>query len=256
MRSIVFLILVLVTISRKKENNTGYDTRFRGTLKIEFDNVVGSQDLRLTTGNYTNASGEAFTVRALRYFISNISLGKTDGSTYVVPQDSSYFLVDESIRTSIPTLIIPEGEYDRLTFTVGVDSLRSAGDISNITGVLLPSLSTYMNENNGFIFFSMEGTSPASPQGSYRFRIGGYGGKTSATFNNIKTITMDLSAGGISQIREGKESVIHILADVAKVFGGTQNISIASNSVVEFEPFSVNVANNYALMFTHDHTHN
>ena len=67
---------------------------------------------------------------------------------------------------------------------------------------------------------------------------------------------MDLSAGGISQIREGKESVIHILADVAKIFSGTQNVSIESNSVVEFEPFSVNIANNYALMFTHDHTHN
>ena len=61
--------------------------------------------------------------------------------------------MDESIRTSIPTLEVPEGEYDQLIFTVGVDSLRSAGDISNLTGVLLPSLSTYMNENNGFIFF-------------------------------------------------------------------------------------------------------
>ena len=250
------LLLVLAFGSCKKERNP-YDPDFRGKLTIEFDNVVGAQDLQLNTGSYTNASGETFSVRALRYFISNISLIKTDGSEYIVPQDSSYFLIDESTAiNNKPELKIPEGEYKELRFIVGVDSLRSTMDLSKRTGVLAPTVINYFNENNGYIFFSLEGTSPDAPDNRYQIQTGGFGGKTSPTFNNIKAITLDLLPKGISKIREGNESVIHILVDIAKVFTGTQNISIATNNIILFEPFSVNIANNYALMFTHDHTHN
>ena len=47
-----------------------------------------------------------------------------------------------------------------------------------------------------------------------------------------------------------------MLVDISRVFTGTANVSVATNNIVEFDPFSVNIANNYALMFTHDHTHN
>jgi hypothetical protein len=256
MRTAFCGVLLILILASCKKTNTGYDARFRGALKLEFDNVVGGEDLKLTTGSYQNASGETFDVRALRYFISNISLAKTDGTEYVVPQDSSYFLIDEANRIAMPTLKIPEGEYRGLTFIIGVDSLRSTMDGSKRLGVLAPTISNYLGENNGYVFFSMEGNSNQAPQNRYQFQIAGYGGKTSPTINNIKTISLDLTAGGICKIREGQQSTIHILADIAKVFTGTQNISLVSNSVVLFEPFSVNIANNYALMFTHDHTHN
>lgn len=254
MRAKVF-ILCFVLASCKKDNPT-YDARFRGILQLEFDNVVGSEDLRLTTGNYTNAVGEQFTVRSLRYFISNLRLTKTDGSEYIVPQDSSYFFIDESFTNNNPSLKIPEGEYNGITFMVGVDSLRSCLDVSQRKGVLMPTVSNYLDENRGYVFFSMEGTSAQSPQNRYQFEIAGFGGKTSPTINNIKTVTLDLDAGGIAKIKEGNTTVVHILADIAKVFTGTSNISVAANPIIGFEPYSVNVSNNYALMFQHDHTHN
>jgi hypothetical protein len=256
MKTLVYAFLCLLILNSCKKENTGYDERFRGTLEIEFDNVVGEQDLQLNTGSYVNAAGENYSVRALRYFISNIRLTRTDGKEYVVPQDSSYFLVDESIQTSMPLLKIPEGEYKGLTFIVGVDSLRSAMDISQQKGVLTPTVSTYLDENSGYIFFSMEGNSVDAPQNRYDFEIAGYGGKTSPTVNNIKTITLDLTAGGIAQIREGRETAIHLMVDIAKVFTGTEQISLATHNIILFDAYSVNVANNYALMFSHDHTHN
>lgn len=257
MKTIYYALLLLtVCVACKKEQNTGYDTRFRGAMSLEFDNVVGATDLRLNTGSYTNASGETYSVRALRYFISNISLVNSNGTEYVVPQDSSYFIIDESMAASKPTLKIPEGEYAQLKFTLGVDSLRSTMPLSQRVGVLVPGVSTYLDENSGYVFFSMEGNSQQAPGGRFEFEIAGYGGKSSPTINNIKQITLDLSQGGILKIREGKQSVIHILADVAKVFTGTTDISLATKNIILFEPYSVNVANNYALMFTHDHTHN
>ncbi len=251
-----FLLLLVVCIACKKEQNTGYDTRFRGLMTLEFDHVVGSNDLRLNTGSYTNAAGETYSVRALRYFISNIVLVNTNGTEYVVPQDSSYFIVDESMAAAKPTLKIPEGEYAQLRFTVGIDSLRSTMPLSQRLGVLAPTVSTYLDENSGYVFFSMEGNSQQAPGGRYEFEIAGYGGKSSPTINNIKNISLDLTQGGIVKIREGKQSVIHIMADIAKVFTGSTDISLATNNIILFEPYSVNVANNYANMFTHDHTHN
>ncbi len=256
MKTIFCLFSLIFTLAACKKDSNPYDANFRGSLGLEFDNVVGEEDLKLNTGSYTNASGETFTVRSLRYFISNIRLTRTDGSEYTVPQDSSYFFIDESNDNSMPLLKIPEGEYKGISFIVGVDSLRSTMELSERTGVLVPTIANYMNENNGYIFFSLEGDSPDAPQDRYDFEIGGYGGKTSPTINNIKEITLDLSDRGIAKIREGHESVIHMLVDISKVFTGTQNISLASNSIVLFDPFSVNIANNYALMFTHDHTHN
>jgi hypothetical protein len=40
------------------------------------------------------------------------------------------------------------------------------------------------------------------------------------------------------------------------VLDGTTAISIADNPMVMFAPFSVNIANNYAGMFSIDHIHN
>jgi hypothetical protein len=257
MKTISCLILFALVIASCKKENSGYDPNFRGGLKLDFDNVVGAGDLQLNTGTYTNAAGETFSVRALQYFISNISLLNTDGSVYTVPQDSSYFLIEESsVVSSSPVLKIPEGEYKELRFIIGVDSLRSTRDLSERTGALTPTITTYFNENEGYIFFNMEGNSPQAPDNRYQFHIGGYGGKTSSTFNNIKQITLDLSAKGISRIREGQQSIVEVKADIAKVFTGLQNISLAENNIILFEPFSVNVADNYALMFTHNSTLN
>ncbi|MBL7697565.1 MAG: hypothetical protein JNK79_05385 [Chitinophagaceae bacterium] len=256
MKVIPCFILVVIIFSACKKENTGYDTRFRGTVTLEFDNVAGGEDIRLNTGNYVNAAGETYSVRSLRYFVSNIVLVNTNGTEYVVPQDSSYFLVDESIRTSQPSLQVPEGEYSVLKFILGIDSLRSTMDLSKRTGVLAPTVSTYLDENSGYVFFSLEGNSPQAPENRYQFHIAGYGGKTSPTINNIKNISIDLTQGGIVKVREGHESVIHIFADISRVFTGTADISLAQNNIIQFEPFSVNIANNYALMFRHDHTHN
>src|SRR5688572_29250012 len=173
MKTISCLILFAFVIASCRKENNAYDANFRGSLKLDFDNVVGSKDLQLNTGNYTNAAGETFSVRALQYFISNISLLNTDGSVYTVPQDSSYFLIEESsVISSSPLLKIPEGEYKELRFIIGVDSLRSTSDLSERTGVLAPTITTYFNENSGYIFFNMEGNSPQAPDNRYQFHIG------------------------------------------------------------------------------------
>ncbi len=236
------------------QKNDSFTESVKAPLSIKFDNIVGDEhDLKLDTVSYINSSGETFTVSALKYFISNISLKKSDGTEYTVPQDSSYFYIDEADAASQRiTINVPEGEYASLTFTLGVDSLRSTKDISQRTGVLQPDANNYWDENKGYIFYSIQGNSTTA----FNYQIGGYGGKLSPTINNIKTITLNLVPGGVAKVHTGHTSSIHLMVDVLKMFTGATDISIATYPTIGFDNFSTSVADNYSNMFRHDHTHN
>ncbi|MGO3307047.1 MAG: MbnP family protein, partial [Sphingobacterium sp.] len=68
------------------------------------------------------AKGEQFSIRILMYYISNIKLYKADGSSFTVPQDDSYFMVDGSDKTTRFTKVkVPEGDYTKVEFMIGVD---------------------------------------------------------------------------------------------------------------------------------------
>ncbi|WP_295125168.1 MbnP family protein [uncultured Chitinophaga sp.] len=259
-------IATFIMACSKESNPAPAPTGEKATLSIQFDNIIGSKNLQLNTGNYTNAAGEQFSISKLQYYISNIRVKTTAGVEFVVPQDSSYFLVNEAEPASqFLKVRVPEGDYATLTFVLGVDSLRSTMDISKRTGALDPSsgmdAGMYWGWNSGYIFFKMEGLSAAAPvdpsgQNKFRYHIGGFGGYSAPTLNNIKTIVIDLTAGGIARVRKGREANIHIMTDVMKLFNGGTMVSIAAHPTVMFSDYSVLIANNYTSMFTHDHTEN
>lgn len=255
-------LLVLAACSKDKATTPSGSNNL-APLSIEFDNIVGGQNLQLNTGIYKNAKGEPFSVSLLQYFVSNISVKKADGAEYVVPQDSSYFMIRESDpATRFARVKVPEGEYTSVTFTLGVDSLRHTMDLARRKGVLDPAGGMedgmYWGWTMGYIFLKLEGTSAAAPvdgtgQRKYRYHIGGYG---SPNFNNIKTITIDLRAGGVAKVRQGREANIHLMADISKAFTGAYDLSIAEWPMIMLNDISIKMANNYAAMFRHDHTEN
>lgn len=261
---LIFAITVLLTVSEVGCSNKGaQDTLV--PLSIEFDNIAGEQNLQLSTGVYRNAAGETYSIDFLQYYISNIRLTRSDGFTYTVPQDSSYFLIrEQDPQTRFANVKVPEGEYSRLTFMVGVDSLRNAMDISRRTGVLDPAggmEGMYWEWNSGYIFFKMEGTSFAVPatidaKQRFRFHIGGFGGLSAPTINNIKTISMDLTAGGTALVKKGAHSNIHLMVDIMKVFDGPLQVRLKDHSQVMFGDYGASIAKNYSTMFRHDHTEN
>ncbi|WP_207515187.1 MbnP family protein [Longitalea luteola] len=260
--------IIMMSLQAHKEEPKGAEPTIgaKAILSIEFDNIVGEQNLQLNTGAYTNGSGENYSVSLLQYFISNISVKKADGTVYTVPQDSSYFLIKESDPAARYAKVqVPEGEYSSITFVLGVDSLRSTMDISKRTGVLEPSGGMedgmYWGWNSGYIFFKFEGTSPHAPvdptgQHKFRYHIGGFGGYAAPTINNIRTITIDLTAAGNAKVRSGRVSNVHLLVDLAKLFNGSTTVRIAANPTVMFSAYSANIADNFNNMFRHDHTEN
>lgn len=262
---IVTAAMVFIFSSCKKENDSDIKPGDTGTIEIEFDNVVGSDDLELNTGLYTDESGESYTISTLDYFISNIKLKTADGAEYTVPKDESYFLIkEENESTHVVELDnVPAGDYTSFTFTIGVDSLKNTAPISERTGVLDPAgeaAGMYWSWNSGYIFLKMEGSSPVSTTNDKKiyYHIGGFGGFSSATLNNIKTVTVNAPSSMSAKVRKDKLKTpeVHLFADASKILDGSSNISIEANSMVHFSEISGQIANNYVNMFRVDHIHN
>lgn len=237
------------------------DPNVKNNLSLEFDNVVGNKDLKLESEQYTNASGESFNITLFNYYISNISLKNDKGETVTIPKEESYFLVKESDAASktITLKNIPSGNYTSVSFIIGIDSVKNTVPVEQRTGVLDLANAMYWSWNSGYIFLKMEGTSDAAPANAngmkkYQFHIGGYGGKDSKTINNIKTVTMPLATA--ATVRSNIAPTIHFISDAMKVMNGGTNVRIATNAVTMFNPFSVNIANNYVNMLSVDHVHN
>ncbi len=268
MKNIIkFLILSLVIFSCNSSEDVGPDASKTGEFSLEFDTIVGDETLTFDSRNYTNSQGESFNVSEVKYFISNIELTNENGTTYTVPQEDSYFLINAANRSSRFTKVtVPEGSYKSVSFVLGIDSLRSTKPVEERTGVLSfnpesghDGGSMYWGWNSGYIFLKFEGSSPALPasvNGKFRYHIGGFGGYSAPTINNIKKITVDLSKSGKAEVRNGFRSNVHFFVDIMKVFNGSNKVSIASNPTVMFSAFSVNIAQNFTEMFTHDHTEN
>lgn len=237
-----------------------------GKVRLEFDNVVGDKNLVLNSVTYQNASREDFVVTKFNYFISNIKLTRADGSVFVVPQDSSYFLIKEDSKTSqfVTLNNVPFGDYIAAEFMVGVDSLRNTAPIEKRRGVLDPSGSMmddgmYWAWNSGYIFVKLEGTSSkGNPvNGKFYYHIGLFGGYNERTVNNTRVVKVNFGELKAS-VTSAKSPEVHFLVDVLKVFDGpAANISIAAyNSIMGGQPDkSQQIADNYVNMFTLDHIH-
>lgn len=268
--SYLLLLIVLFNACKKEEhvNHTSdIDPNRSGYISIEFDNKVGDLGLVLDSPFYTNSMGQNYSISKFDYFVSNIVFINADGSKYIVPQDSSYFLIKESIPSTWGVkLKIPEGNYVGLNFIIGVDSLRNTKPISERQGVLDISgaaASMYWTWNSGYIFLKMEGTyddpnDSVFTRSPLTYHIGGFGGYSSPTINNIKNVSLAFGTES-AQVREayGEDgAMVHLNVDASKVIDGSTKVDFNTHSFVMFTPYSINIANNYASMFSIDHIHN
>lgn len=262
MKKIILAIVCVAGLlsSCDTSNDIVIDNSKFGQLKIKFDHIVGSKKLVLNDYNYSNKSNETYNITLLKYFVSNIKLTKLNGEVYIVPKEESFFLLDAENEISLsPKLLIPEGEYRSLEFNLGVDSLTNTLPVEQRTGVLdIAENGMYWAWNSGYIHFKLEGNSPQANNAnqSFKYHIGLFGGYDTPTVNNNQKIMIDLSKSGISKVQENLSSDIHLMVDIGKIFDGKNTISIQQNPVVMTSGPHVLLADNYATMFTHDHTHN
>lgn len=244
--------MLALTLSACKDDDDN-SAPTKGTVTLEFTNVADLQNVDETGGTtYTNSSGEQFTVTKLKYYISNVQLMKGNNVAYTMPE--SYFLVDESNQPSTKCTIpnVPNGTYTGVRFMLGVDSARNVSGAQS--GALDVDNQMFWTWNSGYIFYKLEGTSPAAP-GGLVYHVGGF--RNSNNTNAIRTV--DISFGASTMVVDGaREAEIHLLADVLKVFSGGPNVISIANLSFQMSPGgdALKIADNCAEMFTLDHIHN
>jgi hypothetical protein len=240
------LFLSLLTLSATVTSCDDDDSPSVGAVDMEFENVAGSTAVQLnSTTPYTTAAGDQFTITTLRYYISNIKLKRADGTEFVQPE--SYYLIDQGIESSrkfsIPN--VPVGDYNGITFTIGVDSVRNVSGAQ--TGALSPS-DMFWIWDTGYIYTKLEGRSTQSSTGGIIFHIGGF----KSPNNTIRTVSPAMNNNMI-QVREDRAPEVHFKADVLKMFTGPNTIRFATLNNVMGGPNAVKIANNQAAgMFTLD----
>ena len=221
-------------------DNTKY-----GKITLNFENKAGEQSLVLNNQTYINANLDSFTVSKFKYYISNISFVKADGSVF--KEWESYYLFDQQ-NGSLNTLVIdsvPLGEYTKINFLLGVDSARNTAGAQS--GALDPTNGMFWDWNSGYIFLMFEGNSPQSTlfNNTLMFHLGGF----TRPYNCIRSINPSFNGGSVV-IKEQSESTVNITTDVLKMFDAPGKIKFAQTNEAMGGATGVVIANNAAQMFS------
>jgi hypothetical protein len=140
--------------SCKKDSNDNNNVSAYGSIEMRVSNNVDGQPITLGAMNYTNAAGNLYRVDLLKYYMTNVTLVKADGTE---KNYKNYNLVDESDAASKSFTIdsIDNGEYTAVKFSLGVDPDRNHTGAQD--GALDPIHGMIWSWNTGYIFFKHEG---------------------------------------------------------------------------------------------------
>ncbi len=215
-----------------------------GSVLMEFFNKVGPDMLYLNTVKYRNQNGDTFNVTKLNYFITNIKLNNADGTQFIEPE--SYHLLKQSDPSSMTFEIaeVPNGTYNSVTFTIGVDSARNTQGAQ--TGALDVNNDMFWSWNTGYIMLKMEGTSSSSTQADniLQLHMGGFSGTNSV----LRTVTLSFPQ---DMAMNNTQQHMHVTANMLKMFGDVNIIDFATTSAIHMPgPDAKKIADNYQQMFS------
>ncbi len=199
-------VLVLIFMSSCKPDKEIMPNPDANVL-FNFDNTVkGMHILRSSSAN-TNAASNNYTIDLLKYYISNITLVDDKG---IATNYKNYNLIDAFDISSTSFLLdkkIPNGNYRKLTFYIGVDQERNHTGAQE--GALSVSNGMTWNWTFGYIFYKLEGhfTTASTPtETAYRNHLG-----TDSALVKIEIpLVMDI---------KGADRKVNIMLDIDKVMG-------------------------------------
>lgn len=172
--SILTLGIILLGFSGCKDDEVAVVNE--GKVDLVFSHFIGNVGLRLfetidDNFQYGTRTGQLFNVNKFGYYISNIVISGPNGAYYeeevkiTASNAQGVYLVDHSNESSrlITLTNIPEGEYDRVSFTMGIDAAKVTEGQQG--GILDPNNGAwYRNWEAGYMLLRFEGRSPSSPQ--------------------------------------------------------------------------------------------
>lgn len=280
MKKMIMLAAVAVlAVACNKEDKPSETNENKGEILMKYDLKVGTLPLQLRafgdTLNYDYSTdlNQEFNISKFGFYVSVFTLSGPNGETYTqtmsaTPEEAKgYYRVEASdLATGFINLEnIPEGTYDKVTFTLGVGEEGVQSGAAG--GVLDPANGAWFwNWNAGYIAMKVEGSAKDSPQqyvdqgnGSsipakrMEFHVGGWKDVEGSMFvNNLKTISLDF--GSPILIGEKYAPEAHIVVDVLPFFNASNN-DFSTNYSVHSPMGGAPFAATFESMFVMDHVH-
>jgi len=165
-------------------------------LTINFTHTVDGIELTTNSMIYTNAAGENYDIKTLKYLISDITLHADDGNTLLL--DEVHFVdISEESTFSFTIEDVPNNNYTSISYTMGLDTIKNINNL--YVNELFHSAMVWPETNGGgYHYMKLEGAYN-NDSTFYNTHTGGtMGGDYS--FNNMEDIslTVDDDLGDIS----------------------------------------------------------
>lgn len=196
-------ILIFSLISCEKDAVLG-----EGDAAMQFQFKWGSTegDFKFDSLMTHPKTGEEMEFSMFKFYISNIKLLGNDGKWWE-PNDN-YYIIDATSLASSKIMLsdIPEGSYTKMSYTLGVDSIRNVSGAQ--TGALDVANGMFWSWNSGYIMVKAEGTSQDSLD--FQYHLGGFSGANNIVTERVVDIELD--------IVEGKTPTINMIANAAKLW--------------------------------------
>ncbi len=121
------LVAVLLVFAGCKDDN-GDPEAPAGKLVFNFHHTVDGAAVTFDSAGYVNEAGNVYEVNEIQYFISDVTLHRTDGGKVVLDKENDIYYIDTDIPATKRWQVfdaIPEGSYTSITFTFGISEQKN-----------------------------------------------------------------------------------------------------------------------------------
>jgi hypothetical protein len=120
---ITFLFGTLLLINVSCNNDEPDDNTTSGHISFSFTHLVDGLALQKDNMKYVNAAGNPYEINQVMYFISDVTLHKSDGTKKLISDWKDIHYVDIDIPETLKWDVyddIPAGAYDSVSFVFGI----------------------------------------------------------------------------------------------------------------------------------------
>ena len=122
---VISTLMIMVNSCKKEEPD---DEQENQKIILSFAFLVDGQDLQTDTMIYTNEAGNHYLINEIQYFISDVTLHNSNGSSYLIDEWKDIHYIDTDIPTTWTWEVfdnISAGNYNSISFTFGINEEKN-----------------------------------------------------------------------------------------------------------------------------------
>ncbi len=237
--TLVFFFLICIVFSFcKKDKPDEPVSAETGHIKFKFLHYVNGQPLQKDSMMYENEAGNHYEVNQLKYFISDVTLFKSDGTKKIIDDSKGINYVDIDIPSTLTWDVydsIPVGSYDSIAFTFGINA----------------------EKNKSYMFVNPPESNMAWPDilgGGYHYMM--FNGKWIDTISQIENFNFHLGIGQLykSNATSCVDSIYAFVQNYFTVSLANSSFTLSHNEIKEIE-IIMNIDSWFKTPHIYDHNY-